>query len=65
VLNIVNAIGEISHNRPLLIAQPLVFKGKNALKKKLSTNEKKNKKCFLSQKKVVTCAKIEQLENFI
>ena len=28
-------------------------------------NEKKIKKCFLSQKKVVTCAKIEQLENFI
>ena len=31
----------------------------------LSKNEKKIKKCFLSQKKVVTCAKIEQLENFI
>jgi hypothetical protein len=35
------------------------------LKKKLSTDEKKNKKCFLYRKKVVTCAKIEQLENFI
>jgi len=53
------------HSNPLLITQPLVFKGKNTLKKKLSTNEKKIKKCFLSQKKVVTCAKIEQLENFI
>ena len=65
MLNIVNAIGEILHNYLLLIVQPLIFKGKDALKKKLSTNEKKIKKCFLYQKKVVTCAKIEQLENFI
>jgi hypothetical protein len=65
MLNLVNAIGKNLHSSPLLITQPLVFKGKNTLKKKLSTNEKKIKKCFLSQKKVVTCAKIEQLENFI
>jgi hypothetical protein len=65
MLNSVNAISKNLHSNPLLITQPLVFKGKNTLKKKLSTNEKKIKKCFLSQKKVVTCAKIEQLENFI
>jgi hypothetical protein len=65
VLNLVNTIGKNLYSNPLLITRPLVFKGKNTLKKKLSTNEKKIKKCFLSQKKVVTCAKIEQLENFI